>query len=203
MTKTHPTSTQSPHTVPKYDLTRDEIYETLSNRRRRYALHYLRQRENDVALSDLATQIAAWETDALEETKSGSDSKSSPDARKHVYTALQQFHLPKMEEMGIIAYDRHEATVELTDMGSDLDVYLDVIRGSDVPWSLYYVGLSAISIALVTTISMEIYPIRLLPDIAWIVFFVAVLSISALAHLYDTRNRKFGAEGPPPEVECQ
>ena len=200
MSKTQPT-TQSTHTVPKYDLTRDEIYETLSNRRRRYALHYLRQRGNDVALSDLATQIAAWETGTFEETDP--ESKPSPDARKHVYTALQQFHLPKMEEMGIITYDRHEATVELTDMGSDLDVYLDVIRGSDVPWSLYYVGLSAISIALVAPIAMEIYPIRLLPDIAWIVFFVAVLSISALAHLYDTRNRKLGAEGPPPEVERQ
>jgi hypothetical protein len=192
-------STQSTNSTPnaEHDLTRDEIYETLSNRRRRYALHYLRQRgDKHVALSDLSTQIATWENGGAH-----GETEPDPDERKHVYTALQQFHLPKMEEMGIIAYDRPEGTVELTEIGSDLDVYLDVIRGSDVPWSLYYVGFSAISVALVAAVATEIYPIRLLPDIAWMVFFVAALSISALMHLYDTRKKRFGAEGPPPEVE--
>jgi hypothetical protein len=202
MSKTQPTSTQSSTrttTDTDHDLTRDEIYETLSNRRRRYTLHYLRQRDSKhVGLNDLATQIATWENSG-----GPGDARAAPDARKHVYTALQQFHLPKMEEMGIVAYDHPEATVELTEMGSDLDVYLDVVRGSDVPWSLYYVGLSAISVALVGAVAMEIYPVRLLPDIAWIVFLVSVLSISALAHLYDTRTQKLGAEGPPPEVERQ
>jgi hypothetical protein len=196
MSRTQPTSTRSSThttTATDYDLTRDEIYETLSNRRRRYVLHYLRQRDNThVGLGDIATQIATWENSAGE---------LAPDDRKHVYTALQQFHLPKMEEMGIVAYDRSDATVELTEVGSDLDVYLDVVRGSDVPWSLYYVGFSAISVALVAAVAMEMYPVRLLPDIAWIVFLVAVLCISAFAHLYDTRKRKLGVEGPPPEVE--
>ena len=197
MSKTQSKSARSSvHSATDYDLTRDEIYETLSNRRRRYVLHYLRQRDTHVEMSDLATQIATWENSG-ELGENG----LAPDDRKHVYTALQQFHLPKMEEMGIVAYDRADATVELTGMGSDLDVYLDVVRGSDIPWSLYYVGFSAISVALVATVAMGIYPIRLIPDIGWIVFFVTVLCISSLAHLYDTRKRKLGTEGPPPEVE--
>lgn len=149
-------------------------------------------------MSDLATQIATWEN-----TAGRRENGPAPDDRKHVYTALQQFHLPKMEEMGIVAYDRSDATVELTEMGSDLDVYLDVVRGSDVPWSLYYVGFSVLSVALVAAVAMKIYPVRLLPDIAWIVFLVAVLCVSSLAHLYDTRKRKLGEEGPPPEVKRQ
>jgi hypothetical protein len=195
MSKTQIKSTQpSVHSSTDYDLSRDEIYETLSNRRRRYVLHYLRQRDTHVGLSDLATQIAAWEN-------SEGENKPTPDDRKHVYTALQQFHLPKMEEMGIVTYDRSDATVELTEMGSDLDVYLDIVRGGDVPWSLYYVGFSAISVVLVAAVAMESYPVRFLPDLAWIVFLVAVLCVSSFAHLYDTRKQKFGVEGPPPEVE--
>lgn len=191
--------TQAPAHTPdaEHDLTRDEIYEILSNRRRRYALHYLRQRGSEcVALSALAAQIAAWEhDDVLGETE------TTPTERKHVYTALQQFHLPKMVEMGIVAYDHPEGTVTLTAAGSGLDVYLDVVRGSDVPWSLYYVGFSTVSVALVAGVATALYPIRLLPDLAWLVFLVAVLCISSLAHRYDTRAKRFGAEGPPPGVE--
>lgn len=198
MAKSYSTSTQSSaHGHPERNLTRDEIYETLSNRRRRYALHYLMQRASEhVALSDLAAQIAAWENgDEIDATTSAE--------RKQVYTAFQQFHLPKMEEMAIVAYDQSEGTVELTEAGSDLDVYLDVIRGSDVPWSLYYVGFSVVSVALAATVAMNIYPISLLPTIAWIVFLVVVLCISSLMHLYDTRSKKLGAEGSPLEVECE
>lgn len=199
MSNTKSESTQSSvHPTTDYDLTRDEIYETLSNRRRRYVLHYLRQGDTYVEMSALATQIARWENN-----EGHRENGPAPDDRKHVYTALQQFHLPKMEEMGIVAYNRSDATVELTEMGSDLDVYLDVVRGSDVPWSLYYIGFSGFSVVLVTAVAMRLYPVRLLPDIAWIVFIVAVLCVSSLAHLYDTRTRKLGAEGPPPEVKHQ
>jgi hypothetical protein len=194
MAKIQPTPRSSAHVQSERNLTRDEIYETLSNRRRRYALHYLMQRAGEhIALSDLAAQIAAWEN-------GGNIDGTTSTERRQVYTALQQFHLPKMEEMAIVAYDQGEGTVELTDAGADLDVYLDVIRGSDIPWSLYYVGFSAASVVLAAAVVTNIYPIHLLPTIAWVVFLVAVLCISSLMHLYDTRAKKLGAEGSPPEV---
>ena len=195
MAKTQSTSTRA-RTNPdtEDDLTRDEIYETLSNRRRRYTLHWLMQRDENAPLSDLAAQIAAWEN-------GGNIEDTTSDERKQVYTALQQFHLPKMEEMEIVVYNRGERTVELTEAGTDLDVYLDVIQGSDVPWSLYYVGFSAVSVVLVTGVTMDVYATQFLPTIGWAVFFVVALSVSALVHLYDTRKKKLGSDGPPLGVE--
>ena len=39
----------------------ERLYGLLADRRRRYALHYLRQRGEPVTLRELAEQVAAWE----------------------------------------------------------------------------------------------------------------------------------------------
>ncbi|PSP51353.1 hypothetical protein BRC60_03175, partial [Halobacteriales archaeon QH_1_68_42] len=42
-------------------LSKGEIFDVLQNQRRRYVLQYLERFDEPVALSDLATQVAAWE----------------------------------------------------------------------------------------------------------------------------------------------
>ena len=84
----------------------EELFEVLSNRRRRYTLHYLKQRAGDpVEMGDLSTQVAAWET--------GTDPEAlAYDERKRVHTSLYQHHAPKLDDAGIVDYNADAARIE-------------------------------------------------------------------------------------------
>lgn len=70
------------------DRSRDKLYGIYSNRRYQYVLHCLRQRDSGyVAMSTLATQIATWENNGERR-----ETEITADGRRHVYTALKQFH---------------------------------------------------------------------------------------------------------------
>ena len=174
-------------------LSTDEALELLNNRRRRYALHHLKHEEREVSLGDLAERVAAWENDT---TVREVDSTQ----RKRVYTSLQQFHLPKLDEGGVVNYDERAGVVELTDQADDLDVYLEVVYGADIPWSQYYLGLAGVNAALVAAVGMDAWPLAALPDFAWAAFVVTTLAVSALVHLYYTSSNRLGATPAPPEV---
>ncbi len=121
-------------------ITRDEVFDLLSNHRRRYALHVAKQTDGDSELSDIAEQVAAWENG-----KPQSEITSSE--RHRVYTSMQQTHLPAMDRAGVIEYDN--GTVTLTEQAADLDVYMDVVPEDSIPWGQYYLGLAVLSGAIV------------------------------------------------------
>jgi hypothetical protein len=146
-----------------------------------------------VALGDLAEVIAAWETG-----KATADLSSNE--RKRIYTALQQFHPPKMDEKGLLDYDRHRGTVSPSETATDLDVYLDVVPANEISWSLYYLGLSALNAALLAGLWLDAFPLGLLPDLVWIACFVAVFVGSAVAHTCYNRRMRLGAGDIPPDL---
>ncbi|MFC6726997.1 hypothetical protein ACFQE1_21975, partial [Halobium palmae] len=114
------------------------MFDALSNRRRRYALHYLGQRAGEsVAVSSLSGQVAAWENDKPV------GSLTRPE-RKRVHTALQQFHLPKLDDHGFVDYDVRRGRVELGAAATELDVYPAVAAEREFPWGPYYAALSSI-----------------------------------------------------------
>lgn len=175
-------------------LSRDEVFDILSNQRRRHALHFLKQRNGDTAeLRELSAQIAAWENGKPIE-------RITSNERRRVYTSLQQFHLPKLHQSGIVEYDSQRGVADLTNEAADLDVYLDVVQESDMPWSLYYLGLSGLSLALLGVVWIGIYPLTLLPSLAWGVFVAVLFAGSALAHAYHDRRMHLGAAGPPADL---
>ena len=175
-------------------LSRDEVFDIPSNQRRRHALHFLKQRNGDGAeLRELSAQVAAWENGKPAEGVTS-------DERRRVYTSLQQFHLPKLDRNGIVEYDDRRGSVELAEEATDLDVYLDVVEGSDVPWSHYYLGLSGLSLAFLSVVSIGIYPFTLVPALAWGVFVAMVFAASALAHAYHDQRMHLGADGPPADL---
>lgn len=141
-------------------------------------------------LSDLAEQVAAWEYEK-ERTELHSDE------RRRVYTAMQQTHLPTMDEAGIIEYE--DQTIELTEHAEDLDVYMDIVPGSSIPWGQYYLGLSAVSAALVASAWVNVYPASV-PDLAWAALIVTAFSLSAAFHVYRSRQMRLGGDGAPAEV---
>lgn len=178
------------------DIPEETVFAMLSNQRRRFVLHALESRPagTEVALGDLAERIAAWENDIPLPEISSQD-------RKSVYTSLQQLHLPKMDEAGILRFDDRSGTVTVTDETEELTIYLEVVNGDEVPWHGYYLGFSAIGLSLLGALAVDAAPFDVLPDIAWIAFLVVTLFVFAAAHTYTARGQRLGEYERPPEVE--
>ncbi|KTG30384.1 hypothetical protein AUR66_08120 [Haloferax profundi] len=154
----------------------------MSNHRRRYTIHYCKQVEGPIPLSDLAEQVAAWEKD-----KTISELRSAE--RKTVYTSLQQTHLPRLERAGIITYEDGE--VELTDQTERLDIYLDIVPENSIPWGVYYLGLSALSWLVIGGLWAGVLPTETIPSLVYPATIVAVFTASAAYHAVTNRRYRF------------
>ena len=108
-------------------LSREEAFDVLSSERRRRVLGYLLDVDDRTTLRDLSQMLAAWGNDVgVEEITS--------QQRKRVYTALKQFHLPKMDRTGVIDYDDDDrGTVTLADAARNLRVYLEIVPDREIP----------------------------------------------------------------------
>ncbi|KOX94853.1 hypothetical protein AMS69_03050 [Haloarcula rubripromontorii] len=174
----------------KRQLSRDDVYDILSNQRRRYALHAIKQENERAELSDLAEQVAAWENDKCIQDITSTE-------RHRVYTSMQQTHLPTLERAGVITHDN--GTVTLTDTADSLDVYLDVVPGDSIPWAEYYLGLAAVSLALVVAIWVGVFPPSI-PSLVWPTVITLLFLVSAAYHVKETRRLQLGAADKPPEL---
>ena len=175
-------------------LSRDDAFEMLSNRRRRYALQFLSDTTGPTSLSDLAEQVAAWENETSLDSISASE-------RKTVYTSLQQFHLPKMADAGVIEFDRRAGDVRLTESANDLDIYLELVDRYEIPWSLYYLGFSAVGSILTSLAYAGVQPFTAVPFVGWTVFLIAVFTVSSASHYLLSRRMRLSSNTVPPEVD--
>ncbi len=174
-------------------LERAEIFEVLRNQRRRYALHVLKRDGREVELGTLAQQVAAWEYEtSLEDV--------TPAQRKRVYTTLQQTHLPKMDEAGILSFDSDAGVVAPTERTADISVYLEIVPGREFAWRELYLSLGATSTALVAALWGEIYPLTLLSDLVWATIISVLFTATAAIHIYHERNMRLGQGDQPPEL---
>ncbi|WP_458188850.1 DUF7344 domain-containing protein [Haladaptatus sp. NG-WS-4] len=162
-------------------LSRDVVFQVLSNQRRRYTLYYLRRHESPIEIGELATQIAAWENGVTAEEVTSKQ-------RKRVYNTLQQAHLPKLDETDFIEYEPSHGNITLTERAEILDVYLKLSPDSDLPWSEYYFVLGTISLALVTGAWLDTGPLDLVPDLWWAVGLAVLVMLSGAVHGYYNRN---------------
>ena len=181
-------------------LTTEAIFETLSNRRRRYALHYLWQIEESVTIRDLSAQIAAWEHHV-------DRSEVTPKIRKRVYTALHQTHLPKMHREGIVDFDTDRGTVRLTGAVDQFDIYLDVVPADTIPWSQYYLAMGVSFTALATVGAVGFWPFSAVDGFVYAL--VTALTVTVLGASHTLRDREIlvgapsvsGDVSPPKELE--
>ncbi|RNJ27112.1 DUF7344 domain-containing protein [Halosegnis longus] len=179
---------ESDNHIPEGDL-----FDALSNRRRRYALQALMGTDG-VELGMLAEQVAAWE---LEKEISAVDSTE----RKRVYTSLQQSHLPRLDDAGLVRFDKRAGIVEPTPGLEECEVYLDVVRGNDIPWSEYYLGLAGLGVALTAAVAVDAYPFVLLPDVAWLAALAVTIAVSALYHTHYAARTRLGRGETPTEMD--
>lgn len=172
----------------------ETVFEVLSNGRRRFVFHYLKQEQRQVYLRELAEHVAAWENDKSVEQLTSAEAK-------RVKTALHQHHLPMMDGNGFVEYDSMRETVVLHERVADLEVYLDVVPGVDMPWSRYYLGLSVVGLVALGCALLDTGPFAWISGLSAAMFIAVVVLISALVHTYLNRTRlRLGGTGQPPEV---
>ena len=173
----------------------DDCFDLLSNHRRRYALHYLQRDSQRATLGDLSERVAAWENETDVESLSRKQ-------RKRVYTSLQQVHLPRMDEMDVVEFDHHEGVVELGPAAEDLDVYLEIVQGRDIPWSEFYIGLAAVNFALLAAVGLDVAFLTVVSDLTWGVFATTTFLVAGVCHYrIGEREMRLGSDDSPPEVE--
>jgi hypothetical protein len=189
---TESASLESPD-VGDRELSKTEIFDVLRNQRRRYVLQYLKRNETPVELGDLASQVAAWEYDTTVDEVTSAQ-------RKRVYTTLQQTHLPKMDEAKIVEYDSSRGSIESTETTNDLNIYLEIVPGNEFAWREYYLSLGAVSCALVAALWGNVYPFSLVADLVWATVIAALVTVSAVVHIYHERNMRLGQQEAPPEI---
>lgn len=105
------TSTEKP------GLSKDVIFELLKEPRRRSALRFLDENGGEATLGEIADYIAAEENDK-------SVSQITSGERKRAYVALYQCHLPMMDDVNVIDFDRPRGNVELREKTDQLLPYL-------------------------------------------------------------------------------
>ncbi|MFP4174353.1 MAG: hypothetical protein ACLFSW_01050 [Halobacteriales archaeon] len=155
------------------------VYEILSSERRRHAIDYLRANENGVEVTDIAEYIAEKET---------GESPPPKDSRKTVYVSLHQTHLPKMDDLDIVNYDTDTKEVTLSDSFRDVAVYMEVVPGTEISWSEYYLAVGLVGLA---TVFAHIAGAPVISDIGieyWAVFYLIVVSLSALYQTFTRRS---------------
>lgn len=166
----------------------DEIFGVLQNERRRRALRYLGQRDEPVSVSELSEYIAALEND-----KPTADLTSQE--RKRVYVGLYQSHLPKLDDVGFIEYDKDRGNVELGPQAAHAEGYLQLGAPETRAWPAYYLGLVGIG-WLVVLASFVLGPQATTVAVG---VFLALTTALALAHAYSVyRDRAVPSFETPP-----
>jgi len=169
----------------------DDLFHILQNHRRRFAIHYLKQTQESVDVGDLATQIAAWENGIAPDAVTSKQ-------RRRVYNALQQTHLAKLADSGLVEVNRRD--VDLTERGEQVEVYMEIVHAKDIPWSEYYLVLGIVGLAVVVATSLNIGPFAMVPDIGVEVFLSVTVIVSALGNLYTQHASQLGNSTKPPEL---
>lgn len=84
----------------------NDLLKIISNRRRRFLWRLLQRESGKLELNKASRRIAAWEN--------GVDPQDVDyDQRKSVYNSLRQFHCQKMDDAGLIEFDKRESVVKL------------------------------------------------------------------------------------------
>jgi len=154
---------------PESSLSDSDVFDVLRNSRRRAALPYLLDAEEPVTVRELTKHVAAEEYDTTVEDVSS-------DQHKRVYTGLYQCHLPRLDDFGVVEFDREAKTVRADEGASRVEPYLDTGGGSRVHVEpVVAVFVTAVVVAGVAGVG----PLGPVPVGAWAGFTVVALLAAA------------------------
>jgi hypothetical protein len=152
------------------------LFEVLGNERRRHAIQVLRDREEPVTLSALSEAVAARENDRAPE-------ELTRDQRKRTYTALQQTHLPKMDDADVLTFDKAAGEVRPGDAIVEYTLYLDVVPSMGVRRSEVYLAVAAVACLVTVGVWAGLPPFTLLDPLTWAALVVTGVAVVAVVQL--------------------
>jgi hypothetical protein len=175
------------------EMSENDIYDVLSNRRRRFVIHAIKRRQEPVEVAELSTQITAWEMGIDPEEVDYEDQRS-------VYDTLKRTHLPSLEEKNLITVDREKKLVCTTSKLESLEIYVEALNSKEIPWSSYYVGLAGVAIGLLLVVTVEAPIFAALEPLEVGIFTVTAFGISSVVHYIIGRRTRLGNREKPPEL---
>lgn len=166
-------------------LSKDEIFDVLSNNRRRYVLQYLNDRADSTATMDtLVDYVAAREYSTTPE-------EIESEERKRVYVGLKQSHIPKLADLDIVTIDDNGNQVTLADNAGEVLPYITRDPSRDLFWSRVYVLFAIGTLAIVILYFLNISPIAdVTPSILALGTAVAFLSLAVIHWLRTVATSK-------------
>ena len=153
-----------------------EIHDVLRNERRVHALKYLGEFEGAVSLRELSEEIARRET---------GQSPPPRNIRESVYNSLHQTHLPKLDELGVLEYDRDRKRVRLLEPAEQFDLYMEVTTEHEVTWATYYRTVGVVALAVVVLADVGLPAFAALPAAVWAGGFLGVFALSTLYQRFE------------------
>ena len=143
------------------DLDKGEIFDLLKNSRRRSTIQYLRDNGGSAELKDVAEHIAAEENDTTVR-------QLSSDQRKRVYIGLYQCHLPKMDKLGVVEYDKNRGTIKLQESVTQLLPYVDPVEdGREMEWDWTVPAIAACLVVVVSLGTVGVGALSRVPPTGW------------------------------------
>lgn len=169
-------------TSSEQSLSQDTIFDILSSSRRRYVLYYLRQAEGPVELTALADHVAAWENQTEIENLTDRE-------KKRVYVSIYQTHIPKLDQAGVVSWDRDTGTVSLSDEAYRIEDYLHE-PSQQIAWYKVFLAYAAVSFILLALVVANVGIFGAIPEVIAAMVVVGFLAISAIQYLYYRRRKK-------------
>lgn len=158
------------------EISTEEVFEILSNTRRRKIIAHLRENGETANIRSLSEFLAAIENDVEQ-------SQVTSKQRMRTYTALRQSHLPKMDRTGVIDFDENSGEVTLKQTATQLEKYLNLDANTESRWRRYYIAIGLVGIALTLGVFADVSVFYAIPDIiAGLTASVAIIA-AASAHI--------------------
>lgn len=167
--------------APPGSLSKEVIFDILSNHRRRYLLEYLRENDSESDLRTLSVQIAAWENDT-------EPNHVSSKQRMRAYTALRQSHLPKMDRQGIIEFDLQSGSVKLTPTATEIEEYLDSVDTSSSQFGTYYLLLGVVGLLFSAGTYSDLSLFGVIPDVVAGIIVSVILIAGGIIEIMGKRH---------------
>lgn len=139
----------SPVSEREPPIERDDLFELLGNARRRHIIEYLNEHGEPESLGTLAQYVAAQENDVGFEDVSAIQ-------RKRSYTSLQQTHLPRLDDAGVVEFDKDGGVITPSKQLAQFSLHLDVVSKDDLPQSVVYLALSGVSLGLLVAAAVGV-----------------------------------------------
>ncbi|MFP9193876.1 hypothetical protein ACLI4Q_19895, partial [Natrialbaceae archaeon A-CW1-1] len=97
----------------------DELFEILSDKRRRYVLYCLHEQDGSITIQELVETINMWEEDPPAQS-------SAWDKIEHLEVELEHHHLPKTAEADFVQYNPENRTIQVQDPSVEVDALITI-----------------------------------------------------------------------------